>query len=227
MVKRGGPNGRPYKPPWPLEPQPFRPLFDFRVVVVWDQAARLLSSAWSQSRAAAVALSRCRQAAADVRFRAAATAAAAALLPSRCRAAAKLPSTSAFTLPPPPQLPRCCRRAAAAATAPSPSCRRPRAVALPPPPRRRSLVGCCVVVRRPISSSHAVMRPSLSSTASTAAAGPPGRRNCWGLAPRVHFCLHLGEDWRIFSGVFSVCRFVNSICRTNRAYTCKYYLSNK
>ena len=108
-----------------------------------------------------------------------------------------------------------------------PSCRRPRAVALPPPPRRRSLVGCCVVVRRPISSSHAVMRPSLSSTASTAAAGPPGRRNCWGLDPRVHFCLHLGEDWRIFSGVFSVCRFVDSICRTNRAYTCKYYLSNK
>jgi hypothetical protein len=41
MVKRGG--------PWPLEPQPFRPLFDFRVVVVWDQAARLLSSAWSQN----------------------------------------------------------------------------------------------------------------------------------------------------------------------------------
>jgi hypothetical protein len=38
----------------------------------------------------------------------------------------------------------------------------------------------------------------------------------------------LGEDWRIFSGVFSVCRFVDSIfCRTNRAYTCKYYLSNK
>jgi hypothetical protein len=23
--------------------------------------------------------------------------------------------------------------------------------------------------------------------------------NCWGLAPRVHLCLHLGEDWRIFS----------------------------
>jgi hypothetical protein len=40
---------------------------------------------------------RCRQAAADVRFRAAATAAAAALLPPRChrrRAAAKLPPTS-------------------------------------------------------------------------------------------------------------------------------------
>jgi hypothetical protein len=37
----------------------------------------------------------------------------------------------------------------------------------------------------------------------------------------------LGEDWRIFSRVFSVCRFVDSICRTNRAYMCKYYLSNK
>ncbi len=32
--------------------------------------------------------------------------------------------------------------------------------------------------------------------------------NCWGLAPRVHLCLHLGEDWQIFSGFFSVCRFV-------------------
>jgi len=39
MVKRGGPNGRPYKPPWPLEPQPFRQLFDCCVVIVWDQAA--------------------------------------------------------------------------------------------------------------------------------------------------------------------------------------------
>jgi hypothetical protein len=56
--------------------------------------------------AANVALSRCRQAAADVRFRAAATAAAAALLPPRCRrrrAVAKLPPTSR------------CRAAAAAA----------------------------------------------------------------------------------------------------------------
>ena len=49
LVKMGGPNGRPYKPPWPLEPQPFCPLFDFRVIVVWDQAARLLLSAWSQN----------------------------------------------------------------------------------------------------------------------------------------------------------------------------------
>ena len=39
MVKRGGPNGRPYNPPWPLAPQPFRPLFDCCVVVFWDQAA--------------------------------------------------------------------------------------------------------------------------------------------------------------------------------------------
>ena len=39
MVKRGGPNGRPYSPPWPLAPQPFCPLFDCCVVVVWDQAA--------------------------------------------------------------------------------------------------------------------------------------------------------------------------------------------
>ena len=29
----------------PLEPQPFRPLFDCRVVVVWDKASRLLASA--------------------------------------------------------------------------------------------------------------------------------------------------------------------------------------
>ena len=35
-----------------------------------------------------------------------------------------------------------------------------------------------------------------------------------------------GEDWRIFSVFFSVCRFVDSICWTNNAYTCKYYLSN-
>ena len=52
MVKRGGPKGRPYKPPWPLEPQPFHPLFDFRVILVWDQVARLLSSAWSQNHCA-------------------------------------------------------------------------------------------------------------------------------------------------------------------------------
>ena len=39
MVKMGGPNSRQYKPPWPLEPQPFRPLFDCCVVVDWDQAA--------------------------------------------------------------------------------------------------------------------------------------------------------------------------------------------
>ena len=32
--------------------------------------------------------------------------------------------------------------------------------------------------------------------------------NCWGLAPCVHLCLHLGEDWQIFSGFFSLCRFV-------------------
>ncbi len=23
--------------------------------------------------------------------------------------------------------------------------------------------------------------------------------NCWGLAPHVHLCLHLGDDWQIFS----------------------------
>jgi len=51
--------------------------------------------------------------------------------------------------------------------------------------------------------------------------------NCWGLAPRVHLCLHLGEDWQIFSVFFSVCRFVYTvgqikptrvsiICLTNR-----------
>jgi hypothetical protein len=51
--------------------------------------------------------------------------------------------------------------------------------------------------------------------------------NCWALAPCVHVCLHLGEDWRIFSVFFSVCRFVDSICWTNDAYTCKYYLSDK
>ncbi len=49
MVKRGGPNGRPYNPPWPLAlaPQPFRPLFDCCVVVVWDQAAQLHLATWS------------------------------------------------------------------------------------------------------------------------------------------------------------------------------------
>jgi hypothetical protein len=52
MVKRGGPNGRPYNPPWPLAPQPFRPLFDCCVVVVWDQAAQLHSATWSQNRCA-------------------------------------------------------------------------------------------------------------------------------------------------------------------------------
>ena len=51
--------------------------------------------------------------------------------------------------------------------------------------------------------------------------------NCWGLDPRVHLCLHLSDDWRIFSGVFGVCRFVDSICWTNNAYTCKYYLFDK
>jgi hypothetical protein len=52
--------------------------------------------------------------------------------------------------------------------------------------------------------------------------------NCWGLAPRVHLSLHLGKDWQIFSGFFSVCRFVDSIFfGTNKAYTCKYYLSDK
>jgi hypothetical protein len=45
MVKGGCPNGRPYNPPWPLAPQPFRPLYDCCVVVVWDQAARLHSAA--------------------------------------------------------------------------------------------------------------------------------------------------------------------------------------
>ena len=52
MVKRGGPNGRPYNPPWPLAPQPFCPLFDCCVVVVWDQAVRLHSATWSQNRCA-------------------------------------------------------------------------------------------------------------------------------------------------------------------------------
>ncbi len=27
--------------------------------------------------------------------------------------------------------------------------------------------------------------------------------------------------------LFSICRFVDSICWTNKAYTCKYYLSDK
>jgi hypothetical protein len=49
MVKRGGPNGLPYNPPWPLAPQPFRPLFDCCVVVVWDQAVRLHLATWSQN----------------------------------------------------------------------------------------------------------------------------------------------------------------------------------
>ncbi len=52
MVKRGGQNGRPYNPPWPLAPQPFCPLFDCCVVVVWDQAAQLHSATWSQNRCA-------------------------------------------------------------------------------------------------------------------------------------------------------------------------------
>ena len=51
--------------------------------------------------------------------------------------------------------------------------------------------------------------------------------NCWGLAPRVHLCLHFGEDLQIFSEFFNVGRFVDSICWTNKAYTCKYFLSNK
>ena len=51
--------------------------------------------------------------------------------------------------------------------------------------------------------------------------------NCWGLDPRVHLCLHLSDDWRIFSGVFGVCRFVDSICWTNNASTCKVYMFDK
>jgi hypothetical protein len=126
---------------------------------------------------------------------------AAAKLPptSRCRAAAKLPPTSAFALPPPPQLPPPPRRRQAAADLALSRCRR----------RRAAVRWLVVVLLSAVRFRHRM--PSCDR----------------GLAPRVHFCLHLGEDWRIFSGFFSVCRFVDSICRTNRTSTCKFYLSNK
>ena len=31
----------------------------------------------------------------------------------------------------------------------------------------------------------------------------------------------IGEDWWIFSGILSICWFVDSICWTNNSYTCK------